>query len=400
MPAQSENQSAGSVSEVFRAFLRLGLTSFGGPAAHIGYFHDEFVERRRWLDEAAYADLVALCQFLPGPASSQLGFALGRLRAGWPGALAAWMAFTLPSAAAMIATALGFARWHTTGSEPWLHGLKLAAVAIVTQTVWTMARTLSAGRLHFWLTVAASILVLTWQAPAAQIVALGLAALVASKWSNPPIAGIASPIAKNAQKAKGATPLILFGALLVGLPLLTAALPNPELQLFDRFYRAGALVFGGGHVVLPLLQAAVVSPGLVSQDTFLAGYGLAQALPGPLFTFAAYLGTTAHTGSGAWIAGLAALVAIFLPGLLLVAGVLPAWERWRVSQRLRAALSGANAAVVGVLLAALVNPIATTTLHRPGDWLIALGGVGLLWQGLPSWAVVALCAAAGWGLGR
>jgi chromate transporter len=400
VPAQSENQSAGSIAEVFRAFLRLGLTSFGGPAAHIGYFHDEFVKRRRWLDETAYADLVALCQFLPGPASSQLGFALGRLRAGWPGALAAWAAFTLPSAAAMIAAALGFARWQATGSEPWLHGLKLAAVAVVTHAVWTMARKLSVGRLHFWLTVAASVLVLVWQTPAAQIVALGLAAIVASKWSTEPIDGMASPVPTNAPMAIGAAPLILFGALLVGLPLLAAGLPNPELQLFDRFYRAGALVFGGGHVVLPLLQSAVASPGLVSQDSFLAGYGLAQALPGPLFTFAGYLGATAHAGSGAWFAGLAALVAIFLPGLLLVAGVLPAWDRWRASKRLRAALNGANAAVVGMLLAALIDPIAMTTLHRTGDWLIALGAVGLLWKRLPSWAVVALCAAAGWGLGR
>lgn len=400
VPAQSENQSVGSVAEVFLSFLRLGLTSFGGPAAHIGYFHDEFVKRRRWLDEAAYADLVALCQFLPGPASSQLGFALGRLRAGWPGALAAWTGFTLPSAAAMIATALGLAHWHSAGSEPWLHGLKLAAVAVVTQAVWTMARQLSMGRLHFGLTVAASILALNWRSPSAQIVALGLAALVASRWSPQPDDGIASPVSTKPSVPIGITPLILFGALLVGLPLLATALPHPNLQLFDRFYRAGALVFGGGHVVLPLLQSAVVSPGLVSHDTFLAGYGLAQALPGPLFTFAGYLGTTAHVGPGAWFAGLAALIAVFLPGLLLVAGVLPAWERWRVNHRLRSALNGANAAVVGLLLAALVDPIAITTLRRTGDWLIALGGIGLLSRGLPSWAVVLLCAAASWGLGR
>lgn len=401
MPAQSENQVAGTVPEVFRAFLRLGLTSFGGPAAHIGYFHDEFVKRRRWLDEAAYADLVALCQFLPGPASSQLGFAVGRLRAGWAGALAAWLGFTLPSALVMIAFALGLSHWRTTGHEPWLHGLKLAAVAVVAQAVWTMAQKLSRGWLHLCLTIAAAGLVLVWKSPSAQLVSIGLAAVLAAQRSAPAHDAASPADARKMSPARIASaPLLLMGALLVGLPLLAAAWPHLDLQLFDRFYRAGALVFGGGHVVLPLLQAAVVNPGAVSQDSFLAGYGLAQALPGPLFTFAGYLGATAHAGGGAWLAGFAALIAVFLPGLLLIAGVLPVWDHWRARHRLRSGLDGANAAVVGVLLAALITPIATSTLQRPADGFIAAGAwIALQVLKLPSWAVVLLCALAGWAVG-
>lgn len=401
MAGESEHQVRGSIREVFWAFLRLGLTSFGGPSAHIGYFHDELVKRRHWMDEAAYADLVALCQFLPGPASSQLGFAMGKARAGWGGAIAAWAGFTLPSAAIMICLAMGLARVQPTALAPWLHGLKLAAVAVVAQAVGTMAGKLSRGKTRLPITLAAGALVLMWDSAAAQLVALVLAAAIASRWNDDSTSTLSIPRSHHKPgPLPGLTLLALFAALLVGLPLLAVITGSRDLQLLDRFYRAGALVFGGGHVVLPFLQSAVVTPGWVSPDEFLAGYGFAQALPGPLFTFAAYLGVASHPGPGSVFAGLAALSAVFLPGLLLVAGVLPSWDRWRGDRRLRAALDGANAAVVGVLFATLVTPLATTTLRRPADWLVALGGTALLGLKLPSWAVVPLCAAASWVFGH
>ncbi len=389
-----------SVGEVFQVFLRLGVTAFGGPVAHLGYFHEEFVKRRRWLDESAFADLVALCQFLPGPASSQFGFAVGLRRAGWPGALAAWAGFTLPAAVVMILLALGVVNLGGNANAGWLHGLKLATVAVVAQAVWTMGSRRCRGWGQILLALAATNVVLAWSSAGAQVVVIGVAA-AAGRWlfrsDLPSVAGQA--LAGRSRRWESA-PLLTFLGLLLLLPLLATAFPGGWLQQFDRFYRAGALVFGGGHVVLPLLQSAVVTPGLVSPDEFIAGYGLAQALPGPLFAFAAYLGTVAHSAPNGWIGGLWCLVAVFLPGLLLVAGALPAWERLRQAPGLRAALQGANAAVVGILLAALVSPIASGTLRRPADWCVAgLGLAGLNWLKLPAWLIVATCAAVGWFLG-
>lgn len=400
--AASETESRSSVATVFRVFLRLGVTSFGGPVAHIGFFHDEFVKRRRWLDEAAYADLVALCQFLPGPASSQMGFALGLRRAGWLGALAAWAGFTLPSAVLMIGFAVGLAQFGDLSGAGWLHGLKLAAVAVVAQAVWTMGTRLCRGRARLIVALLATNVVLAWPSPWSQIVAIGTAAC-ASRWLFRKEVAAASS-ATSPWPVPAFPSVVLLGAfagLLISLPLLATAFPSAWLQLFDSFYRAGALVFGGGHVVLPLLQSAVVTSGRLTPDEFLAGYGVAQALPGPLFTFAAYLGAKLHQSPHGWIGGLWCLVAVFLPGLLLVAGALPWWERLRHAHGLRASLNGANAAVVGVLLAALISPIATGTLLKPLDWLIAAAAfAGLQWAKFPPWAIVTLCAAAGWLSGR
>lgn len=400
--ASPETESRSPVATVFQIFLRLGVTSFGGPVAHIGFFHDEFVKRRRWLDEAAYADLVALCQFLPGPASSQMGFALGLRRAGWWGALAAWAGFTLPSAALMIGFALGLARFGDLPRTGWLHGLKLAAVAVVAQAVWPMGTRLCRGRPRLILALLATNVVLAWHSPWSPIVVIGTAGL-AGRWlfRREVTAASAAPLPLPTHPFPSVALLGAFAGLLIGLPLLAAAFPSAWLQLFDSFYRAGALVFGGGHVVLPLLQSAVVTSGRLTPDEFLAGYGVAQALPGPLFTFAAYLGAKLHQPPNGWLGGLWCLVAVFLPGLLLVAGAFPWWERLRHAPGLRAALNGANAAVVGVLLAALISPIATGTLLKPLDWLIAAAAfAGLQWAKLPPWAVVGLCAATGWLGGR
>lgn len=388
------------VGEVFRVFLRLGVTAFGGPVAHLAFFHDEFVKRRRWLDEPAFADLVALCQFLPGPASSQFGFAVGLQRAGWPGALAAWAGFTLPAASAMILLALGAAKLGGLAASGWLHGLKLATVAVVAQAVWTMGSRLCRGWVRLLVALVTTILVLVWPAAGGQLVALGAAA-VAGRWllqADP--SDLARPATVDLPRRRALVPLLAFFGLLLVLPMLAAAHPGGWLQQLDRFYRAGALVFGGGHVVLPFLQSAVVAPGLVTPDEFLAGYGLAQALPGPLFAFAAYLGAVSHQPPNGWLGGVWCLIAVFLPGLLLVVAALPWWERLRRSPSLRAALHGANAAVVGILLAALIAPIAIGTLRRPADWCVAgLAFAGLQWVKLPAWTIVALCAAAGWLLG-
>jgi chromate transporter len=393
--ATPEIELRSSVGTVFRVFLRLGVTSFGGPVAHIGFFHDEFVKRRRWLDEAAYVDLVALCQFLPGPASSQMGFALGLRRAGWLGALAAWAGFTLPSAVLMIGFALGLARFGPLAHTGWLHGLQLAAVAVVAQAVGAMGQRLCQGRVRPLLALLATLAVLAWPTPWSQVLVIGGAGLLGCWWfrSTEPMA-LATPVPPL--PTRPATVLFgIFVILLLGLPLGARLWPAAWLQLFDSFYRAGALVFGGGHVVLPLLQSAVVTSGQLTPDEFLAGYGVAQALPGPLFTFAAYLGAKLPQAPNGWLGGLWGLVAVFLPGLLLVSGALPWWERLRHAPGLRAALAGANAAVVGVLLAALISPLATGTLLHPRDWILAAAAfAGLQWAKLPPWALVALCALA------
>ncbi|MBS0610669.1 MAG: chromate efflux transporter [Proteobacteria bacterium] len=388
-----------SAWQVFVIFLRLGLTSFGGPVAHLGYFRQEFVARRRWLDEAAYADLVALCQFLPGPASSQVGMALGLRQAGMPGALAAWMGFTLPSALAMALLGLGLVAGQALVPTGVLHGFKVAAVAVVAQAVWGMARSLCRGAARLLLMGLACALVLRWPGVAGQLGTLLLAALVGlALWGR----GGAMPAAPAhagpsvMRRRTGALLLALFAALLMLLPLAARVWPQPALALADAFYRAGAVVFGGGHVVLPLLQAEVVAPGWVAAGDFLAGYGLAQAVPGPLFSFAAFVGAAARNGAGGWLGALVCLVAIFLPALLLVAGALPFWERLGHDGRARAALSGVNAAVVGLLLAALYHPVWSSAIHAPIDLGVALAAfAALTWARVPPWLVVPLCGVAG-----
>ena len=393
-----------SAWRVFLIFLRLGLTSFGGPVAHLGYFREEFVARRRWLTEDAYADLVALCQFLPGPASSQVGLALGLRQAGWGGALAAWLGFTLPSALVMALLGLGLVAGQGLVPAGVLHGLKVAAVAVVAQAVWGMARSLCRGPARLLLMVLACALALLWPGVVGQVGAMLVAALAglglwgrAGAMPAPPSQG---GLAAGVRPRTGALLLVACAALLVLLPLAARAWPQGWLVLADAFYRAGALVFGGGHVVLPLLQAEVVATGWVAADDFLAGYGLAQAVPGPLFTFAAFLGAAAGHGAGGWLGAAVCLVAIFVPAFLLVAGALPFWERLRHNARARAALAGVNAAVVGLLLAALYHPVWTSAIHAPADLALALAAfAALVWARVPPWLVVPLCGAAGWLLG-
>ncbi|KAA6175467.1 chromate efflux transporter [Pseudomonas marginalis] len=391
--ANSPTDHRSSTWSVFLIFLRLGLTSFGGPVAHLGYFHAEFVTRRRWLTERSYADLVALCQFLPGPASSQVGIALGLARAGYGGAVAAWVGFTLPSALLLILFALGLTQHGSAIPAGALHGLKVVAVAVVAQAVWGMARNLcrSAGRISLMLlaTAAALLLPFTW----AQVAIIASAGVVGLLLFKPAYGGAHEPLPIPIRRPTGAMWLALFLILLVGLPLLAQALPNLALALIDAFYRTGSLVFGGGHVVLPLLQAEVVPRQWVSNDLFLAGYGAAQAVPGPLFSFAAFLGAAINP----WWGGLIALLAIFAPSFLLIFGVLPFWENLRQSPRTQAALAGVNAAVVGLLLAALYQPVWTSAIFTAQDLglaLIALMAL-MLWK-LPPWLVVVGSGGLGW----
>ncbi len=386
--------------EVFLAFLKLGLTSFGGPIAHLGSFREEFVERRRWLDDRSYTDLVALCQFLPGPASSQVGMALGMKRAGWPGALAAWVGFTLPSAIALTLFALGVTHWTALAQSGLVHGLKVVAVAVVAQAVMGMARSLCPDRLRAGIAIAAAVLVLLVPHSVAQIAAMVAGALIGRFALNlPPSAAVAQDGFGICKRA-GAVLLVLFVVLLFGLPMWAAAGHSSLLKIAAEFYQAGSLVFGGGHVVLPLLQSAVVPSGAVSNDVFLAGYGAAQAVPGPLFTFAAYLGAVLPESmqwGGAWGSALVMLVAIFLPAFLLVMGALPFWQGLRQHHGVQLGMAGVNAAVVGVLLAALYSPVWTSAIHSRADFALALVAFGLLvfarWS--PVW-VVLLAAAVGW----
>jgi chromate transporter len=387
----------GSPGEVFRVFLKLGVTSFGGPIAHLGYFRDELVVRRKWLDETAYADLVALCQFLPGPASSQVGFSLGVLRGnGLLGGLAAWFAFTMPSALILLAFAMSAAVFTGPVAEGFLHGLKLVAVAVVAQAIWGMARTLTPDRTRAGIALAAITIVVFFAGSFGQIAAIALGAC-AGLWlcqgEAPPVSGhLNFPVTRSS----GIIALILFVTLLLIPPVVVSVTSSQGLALFDAFYRSGALVFGGGHVVLPLLQAQVVAPGWVTNESFLAGYGLAQAVPGPLFTFAAYLGAVMAAPPNGVAGAAIALVALLLPGMLLVYGMLPFWDRLRTRRAAQAAMRGTNAAVVGILGAALYNPVSTSAVLTPRDFAFALGGFLLLtvWK-LAPWIVVALLAAAG-----
>lgn len=392
-----EKASRGSAVEVFFAFLKLGLTSFGGPIAHLGYFREELVVRRRWLDDPAYADLVALCQFLPGPTSSQVGFSLGLMRAGWLGAFSAFLAFTLPSALILLVFALTASAMSGSVGSGALHGLKIVAVAIVAQAVWGMARNLCPDRARSAIAVIAVALLAFAPSGAGMLgaIALGAAAgLALGLGETKPGGGhVAVPVSR--WLAGGA--ILIFLSLLVLLPLL--AEHGQALAVVDRFYRAGALVFGGGHVVLPLLDAEVVRRGWVTRDAFLAGYGAAQAVPGPLFTFAAYLGAVLRPEpNGITGAGLA-LMAIFLPGFLVLIGVLPFWDRFRAKSVAQSLMRGANAAVVGILGAALYSPVFTSAIADLRDLALALAGfVALMMWKAPPWLVVALSAVAGAGL--
>ena len=384
---------AGSAGEVFRAALRLGLTSFGGPVAHIGYFRDEYVRRRGWIAEEQFGELVALSNLLPGPSSSQLGIAVGVHRAGKLGGLAAWLGFTLPSAVAL--TALGiWARDVDLAGAGWVHGLELAAAAVVATAVSAMARALARGPARLAIAVAAGAVALLLPGFAGQaltIVAAGLIGAVAFRGSVSALPlTLRFPVGRALALGAGA----LFVALLVGLPLLAGAVSSHTVDLIRAFYRSGALVFGGGHVVLPLLNDAVVAPGWVSQQAFLAGYGAAQAVPGPLFTFSAYLGAIEHPSPNGVAGAALALVAIFLPSFLLLGAVLPVWSAARERLAVQAAVSGIGAAVVGLLAAALWDPVLRTSVGGAGDAVFAVVLFGLL-RVLPPWVVVLLAAAAG-----
>jgi chromate transporter len=385
-----DGRHAGSPLEVLRVFLKLGVSSFGGPIAHIGYFREEFVVRRRWLDERAFVDLVALCQFLPGPASSQVGFSIGLMRAGYRGALAAWTGFTLPSAIVLVLFAYGAGALTGPIGAGLLHGLQLVAVAIVAQAVWGMARTLCPDRERASIAVVAALIVLLSSSAIAQIVAIGLGG-VAGLWlcrGAPPttVDHMTIPVSRNV----GLAALTAFFVLLFGLAVVQRLENSQGLALFDAFYRSGALVFGGGHVVLPLLREAFVAPGWVSDDTFLAGYGAAQAIPGPLFTFAAYLGAVVRPAPHGIAGAALGLFGIFLPGILVLLGALPFWDTLRKRAGAQAAMRGVNASVVGLLGAALYNPVWTSSVRTPGDFGVALIGFALLtaWRAPPLLIVV------------
>lgn len=395
----SQARQPGSAAEVFRAFLALGLTSFGGPVAHLGYFHDAFVVRRKWIGEAAYADLVALCQFLPGPASSQVGMAIGLQRAGYAGLAAAWVAFTLPSAVLLVAFAWGAAALGTETGSGWIGGLKAAAVAVVAQAVLGMASSLTPDRERATVAVLAMIIAMLLPTAAGQILAILVGGAIGLAWLRPSLPRIArqeATLAVPVGKRTGAVFLAVFALLLVALPLLVSWTANPVLAMVDSFYRAGSLVFGGGHVVLPLLEAEVVETGHVGAQAFLAGYGAAQAVPGPLFAFAAYLGAVYLSPPSGVFGATIALLAIYLPSALLVVGVLPFWEGLRTAPLARRALLGVNAAVVGLLAAALYDPVFTEGITSGRAMAIAAACfVALAAWKVPAWAVVVAAGVAG-----
>lgn len=414
------NRHPGTIGEVFRIFLRLGLTSFGGPVAHLGYFRETFVARRKWLDDDAYADLVALCQFLPGPASSQVGMAIGLQRAGYGGLLAAWFAFTMPSAILLVVFAFGIDAFGDAMGTGWLAGVKAAAVAIVAGAVLGMAKSLTPDAKRATIAGIAAIIVLLVPSPAVQVLAIVVGAVLGLTWlraeaaarteesarteaaasessassestaaSAQALAAAPSGFRVQVSKRAGAAALIACAVLLIVLPLASALTGDPALRLADIFSRAGALVFGGGHVVLPLLETETVRTGLVDHDTFLAGYGAAQAVPGPLFTFAAFLGASTTTGPTGVLGATIALIAIFLPAGLLTVGALPFWQGLHRSIHARRALLGVNAAVVGLLGAALFDPVFVEGVTSPATLAIALAAfIALTRWNVPAWAIV------------
>jgi len=385
-----------TVMQVFLAFLKLGLTSFGGPVAHLGYFRNEFVERRRIMQDAAYADLVSLCQFLPGPASSQIGIGIGITQAGLRGGIAAWVGFTLPSAIALILFAYGIAALDESVVQTgWLHGLKVAAVAVVAQAILGMSRMLCPDWPRRSVAIFAALLTLILPGILGQMTAIGCGMILGLFFLNYEASNDHTPHLFTLSKKISVISLGLFFALLLSLPILVQQ-GSQALALVDSFYRSGALVFGGGHVVLPLLKAEVVNPGWINQDMFLAGYGAAQAVPGPLFTFSAYLGTAMNTAPSGWFGGFLCLLAIFLPSFLLVTGILPFWEDLRKNPRIKKALVGVNAAVVGLLLSAFYDPVWTSGILSASDFVLALlAFVMLVYWKTPPWFVVAATGVGG-----
>ncbi|MEI7430446.1 MAG: chromate efflux transporter [Betaproteobacteria bacterium] len=393
MPLPAKSSRLTNLWEIFLTFLQLGMTSFGGPVAHLGYFRQEFVVKRQWLDEPAYADVVALCQFLPGPASSQVGAALGFKRGGFFGACLAWLGFTLPSAVLLVLFALELNELNSLLGTAWIHGLKLVAVAVIAQALWGMGKSLAPDKERASIVVLATISVSLFPTPLGQIGTLVAAAIIGLIGLRDSTVQTSELAQSGGQKITGVICLAVFLLILTGLPVLAQVTDSYPVRLVDSFFRAGALVFGGGHVVLPVLQAEVVPVGWVSASNFMAGYGAAQAVPGPLFTFAAFLGAISDQAPAGWLGGLLALVAIFLPGFLLVLGCLPFWDHLRKFQSMQCAMRGVNAAVVGLLLAAFFNPVWTSAISSSRDFCFVLVAYVLLvfWK-LPPWLVVILGA--------
>lgn len=382
--------------EVGWTALKLGLTSFGGPIAHIGYFRREYVERKRWLSEEVFGHLTALCQFLPGPASSQLGIAIGIQRAGLIGGIAAWLGFTLPSAVLMIVFAMAM-QGEWLAEAGWLQGLKLAAVAVVAQAVWSMARTLAPDGIRVAMMVFTTGFTLLWPGPLGQILPLIICGIIGWLYFKPEVLNAPAVLQPRVHSVTAIICLTLFILLLIALPVIAFSVQHPLLQLTDIGYRAGSLVFGGGHVVLPMLEEETVASRLVSEQQFLAGYGAAQAVPGPLFTFSAYIGAVSAYGVDGVLRAATMLVAIFLPSFLIVTGVLPFWEKLRTRKVTRAMLAGVNASVVGLLLAALYDPVWTGTVHNSLDYVFVLiGFICLVFWRCPPWLLVIAAAAVGW----
>ncbi|GBD44005.1 Chromate transport protein [bacterium HR40] len=385
----------GRPGEVLAVFFGLGLRSFGGPVAHMGYFHDTFVRRRAWLDDATFAQFMALSQMLPGPASSQVGMAIGLLRAGPVGAVCAWLGFTLPSALAMLLLGLGISLASPETLAPWLDGFEIAAFAIVAEAVWLMARSGCRDRLHILLALAALACVLLLPGVTGQIAAILLGAGVGALFTGDSPWDTDRPLAPPLGRHFAFALLVLFALLLLLLPLAARSAGWPLLALFDAFFRAGSLIFGGGHVVLPLLQGEIVGRGWVAPELFVAGYGAAQAVPGPLLSFAAYLGAVARPAGGVG-GGIVALVAIFLPSLLLVLGTVPFLAELRRQPLVGRALSGVNAAVVGLLLAALYDPVWQHAVEDRTDFVLAATAFAARrFFAAPTLALVAACALAG-----
>ncbi|QDK40913.1 chromate transporter [Bacteriovorax stolpii] len=375
--------------EIFLTFLRLGLTAFGGPIAHLSYFHEEFVKKKKWLDEHSYADLVALCQFLPGPASSQVGMAIGLNRSGLLGALAAWLGFTLPSAVLLIMFGLGMTYFNLQSHHNILHGLKIVAVSVVAHAIYGMWRKLCPDMGRSLIAIVSCLVLIFIKATLAPVIVLIVAGGIGAFFFKTTFVLPHTPTVRELNRKLGVCCLIIFFSLLVLLPLLRSVYPMHSLELFDSFFRAGSLVFGGGHVVLPLLQNEVVTPGWISKDLFMAGYGLAQAIPGPLFAFTAYLGAVSELTPNGWTGGLLCLISAFLPSFLLIAGALPFWEKLRTFSHIRQSMLGINASVVGLLLAAFFHPVWTSAIFNLRDFLVALVGFILLekWK-VSSWCVV------------
>ncbi len=384
MNEKKQNRSLRSLLEILLVSTRLGLTSFGGPVAHLGYFHNEYIQRRKWMDEKSYADLVALCQFLPGPASSQVGIGIGVMRAGLLGGIVSFIGFTLPSVIALIMFAL-ILQGLDIADAGWIHGLKLVAVAVVAHAILGMAKNLTPDLKRKTIALLALVATLLWQTAFTQVGVILIAAFIGyflyKQHSHSDDADICVPISKWFATFC----LVVFFGLLILLPILREATALNWIAMFDSFYRSGSLVFGGGHVVLPLLEREFVPTGWLSEEAFLAGYGATQAVPGPLFTFAAYLGAVMN----GWQGGLLATIAIFLPAFLLIYGTLPFWDTLRRNPKIKGALMGVNAAVVGILISAFYLPIWTSSILAPIDFAFAavLFSMLVYWK-LPPWVVV------------